>query len=95
MSGQKKLKDEYKDPNLLPKNNKSDMAGIMEAFKEYLRSCHVVVRAPFVHIIRKTIIVQTYGDYFMYATPDDDMIARMLHFPSDKITVSYSAYNRV
>ena len=36
------------------------------------------------YIIRKTITVQTYGDYPMYATPDDEMIARMLHLPSDK-----------
>ena len=28
MAGQKKLEDEYKDPNMLPKINKSDMARI-------------------------------------------------------------------
>ena len=28
--------------------------------------------------------MQTYGDFPMYATPDDEMIARMLHLPSDK-----------
>ena len=37
MTGQKKLKDEYKDPYKLPNINKSDIAGMMEAFKEYLR----------------------------------------------------------
>ena len=34
--------------------------------------------------IRITITVQTYGDYPMYATPDNEMITRMLHLPSDK-----------
>ena len=33
MAGQKKLKDEYKDPDMLLKINKSDMAGTMEAIK--------------------------------------------------------------
>ena len=36
LSGQKKLKDKYKDPNVLPKINKSDMAETMESIKEYL-----------------------------------------------------------
>ena len=36
-----KLKDEYKDPNMLPRINKSDMAGMMEAVEKYLRSPHV------------------------------------------------------
>ena len=31
------------------------------------------------YVIQKTIAVHTYGDYLMYATPDDKMIARMLH----------------
>ena len=46
MAGQKKLKDEYKDPNLLLKVNKCDMTGMIEAIKEYLRSCHGVIWAP-------------------------------------------------
>ena len=37
MTGQKKLKDEYKEPNMLPKINKSDMEGTMKAIKECLR----------------------------------------------------------
>ena len=37
LAGQKKLKDEYKDIDMMPKINKSDMAGTMEAIKEYLR----------------------------------------------------------
>ena len=43
-----------------------------------------IVRASLVYIIRKTIIFQTYGDYPKYATPDNEMIARMLHLPTDK-----------
>ena len=75
MTSQKKLKDEYKD---------SDMAGTMEAIKKYLRSYGGVIWAPLAYVVRKTIIVQTYGDYPKYATPDDDMIARMSYLPSDK-----------
>ena len=48
--GQKKLEDEYKDPDELPKISKSDMAGMMEANKEYLRSHHGIVRAPLAYI---------------------------------------------
>ena len=43
-----------------------------------------VVTAPLAYVTRKTLIVQTYGDYLMYATHDNEMIARMLHLPSDK-----------
>ena len=43
-----------------------------------------VIRAPLAYIIRKTILVQTYGDNPKYATPDNEMIARMLHLPQDK-----------
>ena len=58
------------------------MAGIMEAIKEYLRS-HGVMRAA-VYVIGETTVVQTYGNYPWYATPDDDMIARMLDLFQDK-----------
>ena len=40
MTGKKKLEDEYKNCKMLPKINKSVMAGTMEAIEEYLRSCH-------------------------------------------------------
>ena len=63
MAGQKKLKDEYKDPDVLLKINESDMAGMVEAIKEYLSLCHGVVRAPSAYIICKTTTVQTYDDY--------------------------------
>ena len=83
LAGQKKLKDEYKIPNVLHKNNKSDMAGMMEAIKEYLRFCCGVVRAPPAYIIKKNVVVKT-GDYPKYATPNDKMVARMLHLPPGK-----------
>ena len=82
--GQKKLKDENKDHDMLPKINESDMAGMMEAYKEYLRSYQAVMRAPLAYITRKTILVQIYGDYTKNATPDDEMIVVMLHLPPDK-----------
>ena len=40
-----------------------------------------VVRALLAYVVWTTITVQTYGDYPMYATPDDKMTARMLHLP--------------
>ena len=60
------------------------MAGMTESIKEYLRSCHGVVRAPLVYVLRKTIAVQVYGDYPKYLTPDNKMIDRMLYLPPDK-----------
>ena len=50
----------------------------------YLRSCQDVMRVPLAYIIRKTIIVQIYGDYPRCLTPYDEMITRMLHLPPDK-----------
>ena len=84
LEGQKKLKDEHEYPNVLPKINESDMAGTMDSIKEYHRLHCGVIWAPLTYVIQKTIIVQTYGDYPMYATPDDKMIARMLHLPLAK-----------
>ena len=57
MTGQKKLEDKYKDPKVLPKINKSDMAGTVEAIKEYLRLHCGVIRAPLAYVVRKTITV--------------------------------------
>ena len=39
-------KNEYKDPNMLPKVNEVDVTGMMEAMKEYLRSSCGVKKAP-------------------------------------------------
>ena len=55
--GQKKCKDEYEDPNMLPKINKSDMAGMIKSIGEYLRLCHGVVKDPLAYVIRKMIKV--------------------------------------
>ena len=60
------------------------MAGMIESIKEYLRSCGGVMRAPLACMIRKTITVQTYGEYPKYATPNEKMITKMLHLPPDK-----------
>ena len=54
-----------------PKINKSDTKTIVE----YL---------PLAYVIRKTILIQTYGEYPKYMTPDDEMIARVLHLLPDK-----------
>ena len=80
----KRLEDEYKDPDALPKVNKKDMAGTMESDKEYLRSCCDVLVVPLAYIIRETIIAQTYGNYLAYVTPSDKMVAKILHSPPGK-----------
>ena len=102
LMGQKRLEDKYKNTDMLPEVNKSDISGMMESIKEYLQSCCEVVRVPLVCIIRKTITVQTYGDYSNYATLNDKIIASMLHLPPDKdklhnekSAVSHQEYSRV
>ena len=84
LAGQKRLQDNYKVPDMLPKVNKADMPGMMAAIKEYLRSHCGVGRAPLACIIRKTIIVWTFNAYPRYATADDEMIPKMLHLPPYK-----------
>ena len=69
LSYQKKLKDEYKGPDVLPKVNKANMTGTIKDIKEYLISHCNVKRAPLIYIIKKTITVQTYGIYPWFATP--------------------------
>ena len=69
---------------MLTKVNKADMAGMMVAIKKYLRLHHVVIRVPLAYVIRKMVTVQIYDDYHKSATPDDKMIARMLHLLPDK-----------
>ena len=73
-----------KTQDMLPKVNKADIVRTIEDIKEYLRSHHGIIRAPLPYIIMKTIIVQTYGDYPKYATPEDVMIVRMLQLTPDK-----------
>ena len=74
IGGEKRLEDDYKDPNMLPKVNKTNLAEKIKIIKENLRSHHSVTREPLAYIIRKAIIVQTYGSYPKYATPDDEII---------------------
>ena len=69
---------------MLSEDNKADIVGMMQSVKEYLRSCQGVVRAPLAYLIRKSIIVQVYGEYLKFATPDDKMITRMLHLSQDE-----------
>ena len=69
---------------MLPKVNKADMEGTMDAIKEYLRLFHGVMRVHLAYVIRKTTIVETCGDYPKYATSDDKMITRMSHLPPEK-----------
>ena len=62
LTGQKRLKD-YKNPDALPKVNKANVTGMIEAIKKYLRSCHDVMRVPLAYVIRKTVEIQMYGSY--------------------------------
>ena len=61
---------------MLPKVNKADMIGAMEAIKESLRSHHDAMRAPLAYIIRKTKVVQTHDDYPRYVTHNDLLLDR-------------------
>ena len=45
LAGHKRLKDEYKELDMLPKVKKTNMAGTVEAIKEYLRPCCGVMKA--------------------------------------------------
>ena len=60
------------------------LAGTMEFTEEHLRACCDVIKAPLAYVLRKTITVQTNGDFPTYTTPDDKLIARMLHLPLNK-----------
>ena len=50
-------KDDYKDPKALYKVKKADIAGTMEAIRDYLRSHYCVIRPPLAYIIKKTILI--------------------------------------
>ena len=84
-AGQKIFNNDYKNPDMLPKVNKAG------AIEEYLTLFCGVIRVPFAYIIRKNMIVQTYSNYPMYATPDDKIINRVLHLPSDKSKILFGA----
>ena len=63
----------------MPQVKKANMVEMMEAIEKYLRLHHSVKRGPLSYVIRKAIIVQTYDTNSWYATPDDKIIAKMLH----------------
>ena len=52
---------------------------MMKAIKEYIRTHHGVIQAPPAYVIRKNVIIKTYGDYTKYLMFDDKIIARMLN----------------
>ena len=83
LAGLKRLENDYKVTDMLPKINKFDMAGMIEAIDEYMKLCHGVVRVPLAYIIMKSIIVQTDGEYPKYVTPDNQIITIILHLPPD------------
>ena len=56
LAGQMKLRDEYKDHDILPMANKAGATGMMEAIKEYLRSHCSVVSVPYAYVVRKTVM---------------------------------------
>ena len=68
---------------MLSKVDKVNIAGTMVFNKEYVRSCHGIMRVPLAYVIRKTITVPTYDDYPKYTIPDNEMM--MLCLPPDKI----------
>ena len=45
-TGQKQLEENYKYPDMMPKVDKVDMAGMLKANKEYLQLHHHVTPAP-------------------------------------------------
>ena len=61
LKDKKKLKCKYKEPDMLPKVNKADMMYTQEAIKEYFRLHCGVKMASLACIIRKTIVIETYG----------------------------------
>ena len=65
-------------------SNNADIAGTIEFIKECLKLCHSVVRAPHAYIIRKTIIVLTYGKDQVYTNPYNKIITSILHLTPDK-----------
>ena len=80
LAGQKSFKDEYKDPYMLPKIHDRDNGGHQRISQRH----HGVVRVPLAYLISNILLIQTYGDYPKYATPDNEIITRMLYLSSGK-----------
>ena len=84
--GQRKLENEYKDQDVLPKINKADMVGTMEAISVYLWSHCGVERAPIAYIIGKRMTVQkAYDVYPWYSPPVNKMLDKMLNLPMEQV----------
>ena len=60
---QKRLNSKSTYPYVLLRVDKADMAGTVEAMKEYLRSCCGVKKVLLAYIIRKMVIVKMYYNY--------------------------------
>ena len=54
LSGQKRLKDDYKDPDVLPKFNNAKTAGTIEVIKKNLKSCHGLIKASLASVKEHT-----------------------------------------
>ena len=81
--GQKELKDS-KRPQNAAQGQQFWHGSYNESIEEHLRSCSGVKRAFLAYIIRKIITVQTYDIYSWHTTPEDKIIARMLHLPMEQ-----------
>ena len=80
ISGQNRLKDDYKDTDMSPKVNKADIARHQR--EPQIMSWCCKSTSSINHC--KPIKVQTYDDYSKCADPDDKMITSMLHLHPDK-----------
>ena len=73
---------------MLPKVNKANKVGTMEAIKEYLRLHCGVMRGHLAYVIMETTVVKTYDEYHRYVTTDNKIFTMMLHLPQDKNRLS-------
>ena len=55
LTGQKKIEDEYSDSYVLPKVNKVNMTGMIEAIGEYIGSHYGVEKVSLTYTVRKTV----------------------------------------
>ena len=72
---------------MLPVINKVNIVGIEEVIEEYLGSCFGVKKAPLAYIIRKAIVLESYGCYPWYEPLDYELIVRMFHLPIELIRI--------
>ena len=72
LSEQMRYDDDYKDPFMLHRINKTDMPGMIKTIKEKLRSHQCVVKSS------------SSINHQENHSPDNDMITRMSHLPPDE-----------